>query len=113
MEKVFKIIMGDMETPVFLAYLLIAFFSALLMLLIRADKKRKTTIDTPEKFSWRFFLQDNLTTFLINLLAIPLLILFSNELMGSEITGWISCLIGLTSNQLVLKLESFQSKARE
>jgi hypothetical protein len=32
--------------------------------------------------------------------------------MGSEITGWISFLIGLGLNQLILWIENYQSKAR-
>ena len=113
MTKILDVIMGEMDATTFLAYLLIAFFSAFLALIIRADNKRKKTVNTPDAFSWGFFLRDNLTTFIINLMAIPPMLLFSNELMGSEITGWISFLIGLTSNQLIIKLEKFQEKARE
>jgi hypothetical protein len=33
--------------------------------------------------------------------------------MGQEITGWVSFLIGFTLNELIVKLERFQEKARE
>lgn len=113
LERIISIILGDLEPIVFVAYVFVAYFSALVMLLYRADKKRKEAQNTPDKFSFKFFLQDNISTFLLNLLFIPLFIVLSNAFIGADATVYISFIIGITSNELVLRLEKFQSKARE
>lgn len=113
MNEFLKILLGDMDLPTFLGYYAMAFLSAFLMLIIRADKKRKTSKDTPVRFDWGFFLQDNILKFLINILTIGFAIRFCNEFMGSEITGWLSFLIGIGLNELTVRIQNFESKARE
>lgn len=113
MNTFLNTILQGMELPVFMGYFAIAFFAAIISLIFRAERKRKQSIGTPDSFSFGFFLRDNISTFLINTMIIPPAILFSNEFIGSEITGWISFMIGLTANELVVKLERFQEKARE
>jgi hypothetical protein len=112
METFLKTLLGEMQLPVFLAYFTIAFLSALLALIIRANKKKDTTVNTPIEFSFKFFFHDNIQKLFVNILTIAFAIRFSNEIMGSEITGWISFLIGLGLNQLILWIENYQSKAR-
>jgi hypothetical protein len=113
MENFLEILLGDMKGPVFAGYMVIALFSALLMLGIRADRKRKETNDTPEKFDLKFFFQDNLLKIVINIGVIALAIRFSNEVVGQEITGWVSALIGISVNFIIVKLQTLENKARE
>jgi hypothetical protein len=113
MNTFLNTILSGMDLAVFAGYFAIAFFAAVLSLILRAERKRKMSINTPDVFSWGFFFRDNITTFLINILFIPPCILFSNNVMGQEITGWVSFLIGFTLNELIVKLERFQEKARE
>jgi len=113
MEKFLATLLGNMELPIFLGYFIIAFLSAFLSLIIRANRKKNILNDTPDDFSLSFFFRDNILKLLINILTIAFAIRFSNEIMGSEITGWISFLIGLGLNQLVLWIENYQHKARD
>jgi hypothetical protein len=113
MEDFKSIVLGNMTFAVFGAYMFIALFVAFLMLLIRADKKRHDSPDTPTKFDWGFFVQDNLLKFVINILVIALMIRFSVEFVGQEITGWAAALIGLGVNAAVVKLQGLQNSARD
>lgn len=113
MNTFLNTILSGMDLAVFAGYFAIAFFAAVLSLILRAERKRKMSINTPDTFSWGFFLRDNISTFLMNLFFIPPCILFSNYIIGQEISGWVSFLIGFTINQLVVKIERYQEKARE
>lgn len=112
MEKFTQVIIGDMEVPVFLGYYALAVFAEILSLAIRADNKRKDSPYTPDKFSWSFFFRDNLLKIFINLAVTALAIRFSNELVGQEITGWLSIIIGFTINFLVVKIQNIENSAR-
>lgn len=110
----FKItVIGAMPLGVFLGYLFIACFVALFAMGVRANKKRKITIDTPDNFSFIFLLKDNALSLLLQLGVIVLSIRFCNETMGQEATGWVAALIGFGSNKATLLIEKFQGTARD
>lgn len=113
MENFLNKLLAGMLLSDFFAYYLIALVAAIFMLLVRAENKRKTSPDTPVKFNLGFFFQDNILKFVINLLAIGFAIIFSNNIVGSEITGWASFLIGIGINGIVIKLQNLENKARD
>lgn len=112
MEKFQTVVMGSMDPQVFGGYMFIALFAATLLLLIRANNKKHQSLDTPDDFKLWFFIKDNLLKFIINIMVIALAIRFSNEMVGSEITGWLSVVIGAGVNTLVVKLQSIENSAR-
>lgn len=113
MKEFTTILLGDMPLPVFLAYLTLALAAAIIAMGLRGNAKRKRSAYTPEEFSITFLLRDNLMKILFNILLIAFAIRFCNEVMGMEATGWVSALIGLSSNALAQKIKSIQDKARE
>jgi len=113
MEKFLKIITGDMEGAVFLGYFAIACFVALLMFAVKGNKSKLNNPETPNKFSWGFLIQDNLLPLLTTVGGIALAIRFSNELVGQQITGWVSVVIGLTIKVIITKLKTISDQARD
>lgn len=113
MKEFTTILLGDMPLPVFLAYLTIALIAAIIAMGLRGNAKRKTSTGTPNSFSIRFLLRDNLMKILFNILLIAFAIRFCNEIMGQEATGWMSAIIGLSVNALAQKFKKFEDKARD
>lgn len=102
-----------MDPAIFMGYFVIAFLAATLMLAIEANKKLKNNPETPDCFNLRFFLRDNLLVIVINILTIAFSIRFCNEILGSEITGWASFLIGIGLNWIILRIETFSNNGRK
>lgn len=112
MEDFKNVVIGSMNTGAFLGYLFIACFTALLVLANRANKKRKTSINTPDNFNLKFMFLDNALSLFLQLGVIILGIRFSNEMIGQEATGWVSAIIGFGSNKFSLIIEKLQNTAR-
>lgn len=88
-----------MPLPVYLAYYFFGLLGAVGMLLRNAVKKAECAEGSPDSFSTAYFLKNNKTKFVLQLLTIGLLIRFSNEALGQEITGWVSVVIGMISGK--------------
>jgi hypothetical protein len=63
---------------------------------------------TPVKFSWSFFLRDNVRRIFFNLILIVVAIRFTTELTGKAINEWHSFLIGLSSDGIAWALNHFR-----
>jgi hypothetical protein len=113
MKEFTSVLLGDMETTVFLAYLFIALLAALLMMGIRGNRKKESSIGSPEKFSILFLLQDNIQKLAITVLTIAFTIRFSVNLIGQDATGWAAFLIGIGSDRLTALFQKLELKARK
>jgi hypothetical protein len=69
-----NIILGNGSLGAFLAYLVIAYVSAIVSLLLEASKRDIASSNTPVKFSYRFLFAANTKRLIANFLAVPLLI---------------------------------------
>lgn len=69
-----NIILGNGSLGAFLAYLVIAYVSAIVSLLLEASKRDISSTNTPVKFSYRFLFAANTKRIVANFLAVPLLI---------------------------------------
>lgn len=113
METFLKTIFGNMEPAVFLGYYTLAIFGAFLTIAARAEAARKTTVHSPQGFDWGFFLRDNLMKFIINVLALAPVIIFSKESIGQEMTGWLAFVYGGITGGGTILLERAKNKARK
>lgn len=69
-----NVLLGTGSLGAFLAYLVIAYFSATASLLFEASNRDIASDNTPKRWSTRFLFAANWLRLLANLLAIPLLI---------------------------------------
>jgi len=87
-----NVLLGNGSLGAFLAYLVIAYFSATASLLFEASNRDISSDNTPKKWSTKFLLASNLFRLLANLLAIPLLIRMEYEYI--EMKWMIAIVIG-------------------
>lgn len=74
-----NVILGNGSLGAFLAYLVIAYFSAMASLLFEASNRDIASDNTPKKWSTKFLFAANWLRLLANLLSIPLLIRMEYE----------------------------------
>lgn len=74
-----KVLLGSGSLGAFLAYLVIAYFSAFASLFFEASNRDISSSNTPVKWSTRFLLAANVLRLIANFLAIPLLIRLEYE----------------------------------
>lgn len=79
---------------------------------IKVKKRKKIQPDTPRRFSWRFFIQDNLINLFMNLLIIFTLLRFLPTFIGEPATLEFAIILGLLSDQLVDIVTRVQNRAR-
>lgn len=75
-----SVLIGNQPPGFFFGYISLALFAAFGMILIMASNKYKSNPDTPEKWSWRYFVADNLGKFLAGLFLVPIFIRVTMEL---------------------------------
>lgn len=74
-----NVILGNGSLGAFMAYLVIAYFSAMASLIYEASNRDIASSNTPVKWSTKFLLAANWLRLLANLLAVPLLIRMEYE----------------------------------
>ena len=74
--------------------------------------KAKGSPETPYQFSIKFFLRDNLSELIFSILGIILLMRFSVEYVGEEVTMIYSIGLGLIGPKVIDMIMEYQSGAR-
>ncbi len=113
MEKFLEQLLGTNDVPTYLAWFVIAFIGAFTAVLIRAQIKYKNSNETPEKWSWKFLIHDNLINLLIGFFITYIFLRFSQEALKVEPSAWLALIIGATNNELALIFIKFSLKARK
>jgi hypothetical protein len=79
-----NVILGNGSIGAFLAYLVIAYFSAAASLFFEASNRDIASDNTPKKWSTEFLIAANLLRLVANFLAIPLLIRLEYEYLDMK-----------------------------
>lgn len=94
-------ILGPGDPAFFIAGIIFAIGGIFLSMLIDSAKRDYSNPSTPDYFSWKFMLKDNLIRLIRNVLVIFVTIRFSREIIGAEITMYLSFLIGLGLDKVI------------
>jgi hypothetical protein len=113
MQKFLEQLLGTTDLPTYAAWFVLAFIGAFTAILIRAKVKFKSNEETPDKWSWKFLIQDNLINLLVGFLITFIFLRFSNETLKMEPTAFGALIIGATNNELALLFMKFSMKARK
>ncbi len=81
----------------------------LLMFTIKYDRHGKHNPETPENFSWRYWLVDNTVRLIRNILTISVFIVFSQALAGVELSTAFAFLVGLGLEKAIELLRNIGS----
>ena len=113
MQKFTELMLGGQDLPTYAAYFIFALIGALCSLYVKSLKRDPSSPNTPQRFSWKFLLQDNLMRLVAGFLFSFISFRFSNEFLGSEATMWGALLIGASTDRLAGLFEGLQDKARK
>lgn len=106
--------LGEQAWPWWLAVLTWAFIGCLVNLYLYAVNTRdKNSLQTPNQFSIKFLMLDNIQRLVIGLVVTFIFIRFSVELIGSEPTIYLGLGYGLISDKLAGFLSKIELSARD
>jgi len=100
MKEFWSILLGTLSGVQFSAILFIACLTAFTMFLIGTTKRDPNSISSPIKFSWSYFLSDEIKGLVSSFLLIILSIRFSQKWIDPENNALAGFLIGLISKKL-------------
>lgn len=95
MNKFLNLILGTTDVPTYMAGLLFALIGLAFYYRSKVKKRNAESAATPNQFSFKFFLRDNLSELIFSILGIILLMRFSVEYNGAEVTMIYSVGLGL------------------
>lgn len=105
-------LLGDYKLSFYITYFLFVIIGIIISLWLGSLKRDKLSVATPEKFNFRFLIQDNLLRVLGSISLIFLIIR-----LGVEI-NWVpeyytAAFMGLSFDTVIAKAEKLQDLARE
>lgn len=112
MNKFLNLILGTTDVPTYSAGLLFALIGLAFYYRSKIKKRDKGSPETPYQFSLKFFLRDNLSELIFSILGIILLMRFSVEYVGAEVTMIYSIGLGLIGPKVIDMIMEYQSGAR-
>ena len=112
MNKFLNLILGTTDVPTYLAGLFFALIGLAFYYRSKIKKRDKDSPETPYQFSLKFFLRDNLSELIFSILGIILLMRFSVEYVGAEVTMIYSIGLGLIGPKVIDMIMEYQSGAR-
>lgn len=113
-NELLKLVFGEDQTLTWwIAAMIWAIIGTTISLAIKVSRRNPGTKDTPRRFSFRFFIQDNIVNLFLNLLIIFTLLRFLPVFIGEPATLESAIILGLISDQLVGVITRFQNKARD
>ena len=107
------VVMGTMSVGVFLGIFIIAFITAIGVVLHRAVKKADEAKCTPDTFNKIFFFKDNIVKWTLQILTIGLMIRLSSVALTDEAMFPTAFGIGILSGKFSIWTQGKQNKARE
>jgi glycerol uptake facilitator-like aquaporin len=113
MEKFLNLVLGTNDVPTYLAALFFAMFGVLVILLLKSKKRDKTNRNTPDDFSFKFLIVDNLKEIVLGFLLILIALRFSVEYAGASLTMWYALGVGLSIQKLSGYISKLESGARK
>lgn len=112
MTKFLDLFLGKPDIPTYLAGLLFALFGMFMHYKQKVKKRNAYSKNTPFKFSWSFFAQDNLVDLTYSLLVVFLSLRFSVEIAGAQVTMFYAFGIGFGLPKVIAAIYRIQSKSR-
>lgn len=113
MNKFLNLVLGTNDVPTYLAALFFALIGVVVILLLKSNKRDKTSIYTPVAFSFKFLILDNLKEVVLGFLLIILALRFSVEYAGVELTMWYTLGVGLSIQKSAGYISKLELSARK
>ena len=85
-----------------------ALIGAYILVQFNINSRDPNSVRTPVKFSWKFWIKDNLRRVVFNGVLIIVTLRFSKEITGKELNEFWALVIGLSSDGLAQLLNTFK-----
>ena len=85
-----------------------ALTGAYILVQFNINSRDPNSVRTPVKFSWKFWIKDNLRRVVFNGVLIIVTLRFSKEITGKELNEFWALVIGLSSDGLAQLLNTFK-----
>ena len=113
MNKFLNLVLGTNDVPTYFAALFFAIMGVTVILLLKSNKRDKTSLNTPYNFSIKFLILDNLKEIILGFLFIIIALRFSVEYAGVELTMWYALGVGLSIQKLAEFISKLELSARK
>jgi hypothetical protein len=113
MNKFLNLVLGTNDIPTYMAALFFALLGVAIILLLKSNKRNKTSQNTPFLFSFKFLILDNLKEIILGFLLIIIALRFSVEYAGIELTMWYALGVGLSIQKLAGYISKLELSARK
>jgi len=68
---------------------------------LEVENRDRESKNTPKKFSWKFWIYDNIRRYIASILLVYILFRFSHEMMGRELDEFTALMMGFTADGIV------------
>lgn len=97
-----KYILGGIDPSFFFACMFFSFLGILLVLLLGTRLRDKESLNSPNKFSWKYLMSDNAKRIYASIIATLLTLRFMTEITGWELNQWKAVCIGTAWDSIAL-----------
>lgn len=112
-NEVIAELLGSYKASFYITYFIFVLFGVLISLRIHASSRDKTSENTPNAFSWKFLIQDNLIRGISSLTVVFVMIRLGQDMFDVVPTYVSAIAMGLGFDQVIGLFEKIQFKARE
>lgn len=113
MKKFLDLLLGTNDVPTYLAALVFAIAGVVIVMIIKSKGRDVNSENTPEKFKWRFLIQDNLREIVLGFLLIILALRFSIEYAGEKLTMYYAFGVGAGLQKVASWISNIEKQARK
>mgnify|MGYP001009136545 CR=1 FL=1 len=103
-------LLGGIAVVPFVVAVFYAFVGATLNLLIHSNKRDIDSPNSPKNYSYQFLFRDNWKRIAIGIILILIVIRFSQEMIGQQLTMYLAFIIGFSVDRLAGLIKKIDNK---
>jgi len=100
MKEFLNLLFSGVAPVVFLVFVIYAYIGLGINLLVDILSRDKFSINSPFKFSWKYWWQDNNKRLIISLLLIPVIVVLWKMMIGGDLNNYTAFMIGWTGDAI-------------
>lgn len=106
MDEIFSVIFGDITGVQLFGYVWFFLIGYLIYGLNETSSRNKDSKNTPKKWYWKFWIQDNWKRYLVTILCTYVLYMFNTVISGNEFSNFDAVSLGLIGDGIGATLKN-------
>lgn len=111
-EQVMPYILGELTVVQWIVGLIFGWIGIAISFLLSYKNRKKDDLSTPNFFSFKFFIYDNLLRFVTNFFTLLVVYRFMTEFVSFEYSPFYCLIIGIGIDSGIISLSKLESKVR-